>query len=445
MSNTLHIKGMHCASCEIILEKELMKIDKIQKCKISHKKGTVHISCDGEMPYDEIEKAVETCGYHIPKKDEEKFEKKKMTLDDYAQIFVIFFGVAAIAWLLQKFEITRFFPEFGSNANVFVAVLLGIVASLSTCLILVGGIVLSFGNMYQVKEDAKHPWLSRSLPHIYFHIGRIVGFAFLGGILGLIGSKITYSLSFTGYLTIIVAIIMLYIGLQIVGFLPSITKFGFHLPKSLSKKIQKLEKSNNPLTPMVIGILTFLLPCGFTQSMQVAAIASGSFVTGALIMGAFAIGTFPALFSLGIGSSYAKKSKFKFVNRLIGIVVVFFAIFSLNSGLVLSGSNFTLDFWNQGGEGGIVQVEDGVQIVKMDVDWTFKPNEFVVKKGVPVRWEIKGINVSGCSNEIVIPSMNISKKIDQGPNVIEFTPEKSGVLPFSCWMGMQSGKFIIEE
>lgn len=444
MSNTLHIKGMHCASCEILLEKELMKIDKVKQCKLSHKKGTLHINCEGEMPYEEIEKTVEECGYHIAKKDEEKYEKKKMTVDDYAQIFVIFIGVAAIAWLLQRFEITKFFPEFGNNAGVLVASLLGVVASLSTCLILIGGIVLSFGNMYQIKEDVKHPWLSRSLPHIYFHIGRIVGFALLGGVLGLIGSKINYSLSFTGWLTIIVAIIMLYIGLQIVGFVPSITKFGFHLPKSWSQKFQKLEKSNNPLTPMLIGVLTFLLPCGFTQSMQVTAIASGSFVTGALIMGAFAIGTFPALFSLGLGSTYARKSKFKFVNRLIGIVVIFFAVYSLNSGLVLSGSNFTLDFWSQGESNGVVQIEDGVQIVKMDVDWTFEPNEFVIQKGVPVRWEIQGINVSGCSNEIVIPSMGISKKIDQGLNVVEFTPEKSGTLPFSCWMGMLGGKFIVE-
>lgn len=444
MSNTLHIKGMHCASCEILLEKELMKIDKVQKCKLSHKKGTLDISCEGEMPYEQIEKAVEKCGYHIAKKDEEKYEKKKMTFDDYAQIVIIFIGVAAIAWFLQKIEITKFFPEFGNNAGVMVALLLGVVASLSTCLILIGGIVLSFGNMYQVKEDAKHPWLSRSLPHLYFHIGRIGGFALLGGILGLIGSKINYSLSFTGYLTIIVAIIMLYIGLQILGFLPSITKFGFHLPKSLSKKIQKLENSNNPLTPMVIGVLTFLLPCGFTQSMQVAAIASGGFISGALIMGAFAIGTFPALFSIGLGSSYAKKSKFKFVNRVIGIVVVFFALFSLNSGLVLSGSNFTLDFWSQGGESGQVEIVDGVQVVKMNVDWTFEPNEFVIKKDIPVRWEIEGVNISGCSNEIAIPSMGLSKKIEIGENILEFTPDETGTLPFSCWMGMLGGKFIVE-
>ncbi|MFC1810332.1 sulfite exporter TauE/SafE family protein [Patescibacteria group bacterium] len=445
MNPTIHIKGMHCTSCEIILEKELIKVDSISKCEISHRKGTLNVECEGKVPYKEIKKVVQRCGYHIVKQDEEKFEKKKKSFDDYAQILIIFFGVAAIAYILQKLEITRFFPEFGANSGVLIALLLGIVASLSTCLILVGGIVLSFGNMYQVKEDAKHPWISRSLPHIYFHIGRIVGFAILGGILGLIGSKINYSLSFTGYLTIIVAIIMLYIGLQIIGVLPSITKLGFHLPKGLSKKIHSLQEKNHPLTPMLIGVLTFLLPCGFTQSMQVAAIASGSFVTGALIMGVFAIGTFPALFSLGLGSSYAKKSKFSFVNKIIGVIVIFFSIYSLNSGLVLAGSNFTLDFWNTGGTGVESSIEEGVQVIKMDVDWTFKPNEFVIKKGVPVRWEIEGVNVSGCSNEIAIPRLNMSKKIEKGINIIEFTPEETGTIPFTCWMGMLGGKFIVVE
>ena len=81
----------------------------------------------------------------------------------------------------------------------------------------------------------------------------------------------------------------------------------------------------------------------------------------------------------------------------------------------------------------------------MDVDWTFKPTELAIKKGIPVRWEINGINVSGCSNEIVIPKLNIRKKIGTGLNIIEFTPEKEGIIPFSCWMGMLNGRFIVTD
>ncbi|MBU1934770.1 cupredoxin domain-containing protein [Patescibacteria group bacterium] len=81
----------------------------------------------------------------------------------------------------------------------------------------------------------------------------------------------------------------------------------------------------------------------------------------------------------------------------------------------------------------------------MDVDWNFNPNQFQVKKGIPVRWEISGINVSGCSNEIVIPKLNIRKQIIKGLNIIEFTPQEEGVLNFSCWMGMLNGRIIVTD
>ncbi len=442
----LNVAGMHCISCELLLEKGFEKIDGVHSCDVSHKKGVVEVECSDDVSLSDLESVVKACGYQVVIEHEKHKHKVKGENGgrNLIQIFFIVLGVSIVAFLLGKFEISKLFPEFGSNVGVFVALLLGIVASFSTCLVMVGGIVLGFGNVYTVHEDSKHPLMSRALPHLYFHAGRIGGFALLGGVLGLIGGKINYSLTFTGYLTIVVALMMLYIGLQIIGFVPNITKLGFHLPKKLSKKIHALEEKNHPLAPMVIGVLTFLLPCGFTQSMQIAAIASQSFFTGALIMGAFALGTFPALFSLGFGSSYAKKGNFGFLNKIIGVIVVFFAIYSFNSGLVLSGSSFTLDFWRSGN--GIEATQnDDVQVIKMDVDWVFTPDEFVVKKGVPVRWEINGINISGCSNEIAIPKLGISQRINEGPNVIEFTPEETGSLPFSCWMGMIGGRFTVVE
>lgn len=70
---------------------------------------------------------------------------------------------------------------------------------------------------------------------------------------------------------------MFYIGLHILNIVPSITRFGFHLPKKLTTKIDDLQQKESPFIPAIIGVLTFFLPCGFTQSMQLAAVASGSF------------------------------------------------------------------------------------------------------------------------------------------------------------------------
>ena len=52
-----------------------------------------------------------------------------------------------IAWVLKQVEITAFFPNIEERAGVLIALLLGVVASLSTCLALTGGIVMSFGSM----------------------------------------------------------------------------------------------------------------------------------------------------------------------------------------------------------------------------------------------------------------------------------------------------------
>ncbi|MBU1934769.1 sulfite exporter TauE/SafE family protein, partial [Patescibacteria group bacterium] len=311
------------------------------------------IECEEDFPLEKLEKVVYECGYTLSEELKLHSEKKEEVIDstkpDYFEIGLIILVLVVVFWVLKQLEITRLFPDFGSQVNVFIAILLGVVASLSTCLALTGGIVMSFGSMVHIHEGRKNHFIARAIPHIYFHIGRVGGFMLLGGLLGLIGSKINYSLSFTGYLTILIAFVMLYIGLQILGIVPNISKLGFHLPKFLSRRIHDIDGNGNHFAPIVIGVLTFFLPCGFTQSMQLAAVVSGNFVTGALIMGAFALGTVPVLLSVGIGSTYAKKEKAAFFNRIIGVIIIFFSLHSFNSGLVLAGSSVTIDFWNRSG------------------------------------------------------------------------------------------------
>lgn len=441
-SRKIKIYGMHCSSCEVVLEKEIKEISGIKWCRASHKKNEIEIGYQGEFPEKEINEKIRNCGYHTEKNE----GKHKNKPNDYLQIAMLALLVLAVINLINKLEIVKLFPDFGDKVNIAIAFLIGIVASISTCLILVGGIVMSFGSMYKTQDGKEHSLWHKALPHIHFHIGRIAGFMVLGGLLGLLGKKINYSLNFTGVLTIVVASVMLYLGLHILNIVPNITKFGFHLPKSISHKINELQKKEHPLLPGLLGVLTFFLPCGFTQSMQLAAIGSQSFLAGSLIMGFFALGTVPVLISIGIGSSFSQNRDFGLVKKIVGILVVFFGLYSLNSGFVLAGSDVNLDFWNSGKNSETAQISENssVQTIKMDVDYTFKPSEFRIKKGIPVRWEIYGKNITGCNNRVVIPRLGISSgKLRQGLNVVEFTPQEEGILPFSCWMGMIQGKFIV--
>ena len=74
----------------------------------------------------------------------------------------------------------------------------------------------------------------------------------------------------------------------------------------------------------------------------------------------------------------------------------------------------------------------------------FEPSALKIKGNVPVSWVVMGDQVSGCTNKIIIPSLDIAKNINSGENIISFMPTDTREIPFSCGMGMVRGKFIVE-
>jgi uncharacterized protein len=444
IKTTIKIEGMHCKSCEVMLEERLGQIKGVQRCFVSRKSGKAELTCNEPISQHEIEKAVEQSGYRVAETHESGYQREKLELMDYAEIgsIVLLVGIAAL--ILNQLGIAKYMPNTQGSVSPAVSLLVGIVASISTCMALIGGIVLSFSEAFPIHPNARHPWLGKAKPHLLFHAGRIGGFILLGGLLGAIGKGIGLSLSTSGWLILLVSLLMLYIGLQTLGVLPNITKLGFALPSGLSKKAWKLRNSNHPLMPIALGVLTFFVPCGFTQAMQLAAVASGNFLIGAITMGAFAVGTFPALLLIGFGSTAIREGKAEILNRIIGVILVFFALYSMNSGLLLVGSPWTFSSVQSTNNAETSVPTDSIQVVKMNVDWGYAPNQFKIKKGVPVRWEINGINVNGCANSITIPRLGIFQHLQPGTNIIEFTPTETETLPFSCGMGMLNGRFIVE-
>jgi plastocyanin len=195
--------------------------------------------------------------------------------------------------------------------------------------------------------------------------------------------------------------------------------------------------------------LTFFLPCGFTQSLQLVALASGSFMSGAFTMFTFALGTLPSLLGISAISSHAKGTSSRLFLRFAGTLVVLLALFNLQNGLALAGVELPFPTpeilrRSPATRQAALPPAGKVQTVRMAVgSYGYEPSELTIRAGTPVRWIVDGTNASGCTRGIVIPSLGIRRILNAGENVIEFTAQNPGRLPFSCSMGMVRGAFNV--
>lgn len=219
---------------------------------------------------------------------------------------------------------------FEGKMTPVTALLIGIVASFSSCLAVVGGLVLSLAA--KLSQDGG-PTVR---PFFFFHMGRLGGFAFLGGALGFVGASISIHPMIATGLGVIASMVMLLLGIHLLGVFSFVRKLQFRLPQSIFTSFTRMEGS--VLAPLAVGVGTFFLPCGFTQSMQFVALSSGSFWSGMTIMTMFAIGTLPMLALLSFGTFQFSQTRFAPIFfKSVGVVVFGFGLFSLMAGLASLG------------------------------------------------------------------------------------------------------------
>lgn len=444
----IYLSGLTCVSCENIIKEEAQSISGIVEVKASAKTQTAEIEYVGDLPWPALKNKIEKLGYQTALHPEEltKVKAKKATLEQWFYAFLIVLGLYLVYRYLQWIGLLDWLDFQPKDVNFGAALMIGVVASLSTCLAVVGGVVISFAAKYQSQGTA---WQRNIEPHLLFHVGRLSSFFVLGGALGWLGSKINLSTSFFSWFTILVALVLLWLALNILGLLPSLSKFGFSMPKSSFKIWQKLKNSEHKAAPLLLGAFTFFLPCGFTQSMQLFAVSSGSFWQGAMTLFLFALGTAPVLFLVGSTTSRFQNLRSIVFTKAIGLLILVFALYTLLAGLNqygfnLSAFNNTNNTDNTVKQNNIV-LTDGVQIVKMTEDnGGYSPNKFTIKKDVPVKWIIDAQAPYSCASSLIVPKLNIRKNLVLGENVIEFTPKETGKITFSCGMGMYNGVFNVE-
>lgn len=318
MKKIIQIKWMHCISCEMLLEKELKNIKDINLIMVSHKKGIMEVEYKTESDYKKIVKIIEKNNFKVIENTKNEFDQTNFLLNIIALLFVV------ILYISSKFiDFNSYIPNTNS-INFVSAIFIWLIASLSTCLAITWGIIIGFSKY----SWSKNNFLSDFKIQTFFQIWRIVGFFIFWWLLWLLWKSISINFTLTGILTLFISFILIYIWLNILWLLPSITKFGIHMPKNFVNKFQSFK---NPKYAPFVWAMTFFLPCWFTQTMQLLAVSSWWFFTWWLVMMFFAIWTLPVLYSLWLGSSYFLNKDYKILNKLIWALIIFFWIFSFSN------------------------------------------------------------------------------------------------------------------
>ncbi len=344
-----YVQGMHCRACVLLTETELNDHALVEKAVANLSGGCVEVVGDFKDKSEEdvareLSGLVEKHGYKISTvenastgsadadgeasgKDSGLSNRSKWS--DFKIAAPIALGFLVLFLLLQKAGLVNLVGSGGVTMGT--AFVIGIIASLSSCMAVVGGLLLSMSATFAKEGD-------RIKPQIMFHGGRLVSFFVLGGVIGVLGSAFTLNVSATFILGMIIAIVMLILGINLLDVFPWAKRMQIGMPRFISKHAQGVTKLNHTLTPLLVGIATFFLPCGFTQSMQLYSLTTGSFIGGGLTMLSFALGTLPVLALISFSSfsvmNSAKKGVFF---KTAGLIVIMFAVFNLINSLVVIG------------------------------------------------------------------------------------------------------------
>lgn len=316
-----------------------------------------------------------------------------------------------------------------------------------TCLAVQGGLL--FGLLARRQEERRNlsRWQRLFLPVSGFLIAKIAIYTLLGFGLGFLGEKIQLSTTAKIWLQTLAGAFMVLAGIRLV-FPQWLPWLHVNPPAAIRRLVRRSARSEALAAPMLLGLLTLLIPCGTTQAMEVAAIATGSPIQAAAIMFAFTLGTAPLFLIIGL----LAKGTAIFQTRLkwaAAALVIGLGVYSLNGVLVMIDSPYSIQNEIAAFKRVYLETEtsEAAEPTEGSTEQTiavlangYSPNTLTVPAGRPVKLSLETNGVYGCTSVFRIPKLRIDKTLPPtGTTTIAATFPKPGTYTFSCGMGMYSG------
>lgn len=285
---------MICPQCEDEIARKITHRRGILTCRASYRKSCVLAEYDPDIiSADEIKAALSDIGYPVG-------SGKSGLISDMigaASVIVLYF---ALPWLTGLVNV----PQAESGAGFGVLFVIGLLSGVH-CIGMCGGIMLTQKNA------------------VAYNAGRLLSYTVVGAVFGAIGTVITYDAQFKSMLFTICGGLVVIIGLMMWG-VPFLRQISPELTKPCRFKGGR---------PLVIGLLTGLMPCGALASMWLFAAASGSALKGAESMFAFGLGTCAVMLLFGAFGALVPAKYNKYILKVSTVLIVSLGLILLSMGI----------------------------------------------------------------------------------------------------------------
>ena len=418
MKKIFYLTDMHCNSCAEKIEKALK--ERVDNVSVSFIKETAEIEFDPEkISINEIKEIIQEQGYgmkedsvhqdtnnsenHLPQSTKNNSNNIAWIVTILSFVIILYLVYQSIGGLnfIENMDVR--IPELGEQASLLLLFLAGILTGFH-CVSMCGAFVLSYTTKNAIKGNKGYK------QHLVYGGAKVLSYAIIGGIFGLIGGIFAFSIQLRGMIAIFAGLFMIFYALSMMG-IKFFRRFQFN-PKFLTKLTHNAHKNTKGVykLPFITGILSGLfIACGPLQAMYLYAMGTGSFFTGVLSLTAFGLGTLPVMIIFGTMATAISKKATKRILKVSAIIVLVLGLIMLNRGLVVMGSPYSLESikdtitgTTESATGNII-IKNGYQEINMEVDkygWT--PDSFVLQKDIPVKWNINVKELTGCNNEIIV-------------------------------------------
>ncbi|PIN68462.1 hypothetical protein COV94_04540, partial [Candidatus Woesearchaeota archaeon CG11_big_fil_rev_8_21_14_0_20_57_5] len=332
---TIKAKGMHCPSCEHLIERALRR-DGVSHVRADYATELVEVAFDpAVLTRHEIYDILRAKGYHphevrdssdapVHKPSHNNQDVQDMVPDaQHAQessasrslpvltddplsiddsldhdinlrpygLVIAIIGLFLMGYYGLRIYSSVSLPALDAGAGLGLIFVVGLLTGFH-CIGMCGGFVVGYSTR-QVKEGK-----SAATAHAQYALGKTLSYTVIGGLFGLLGSFIAFTPALRGWAAILAGFFLVIYGLNMLNVAPWLRRIRIPVPKKFARRMH--ETGAKAKSPLVIGLLNgLMIACGPLQAMYILAAGTGSMVEGAKMLLVFGLGTLPVLLGFG--------------------------------------------------------------------------------------------------------------------------------------------------